>query len=79
MTHRLACMLVFWTAVVTSGWSTNLLAASLDWVNWRGPQYSGVGFETGLPDDWDPKGGEGSNLKWKKEGFGSRRDRKSVV
>ena len=72
MTHRLACMLVFWTAVVTSGWSTNLLAASLDWVNWRGPQYSGVGFETGLPDDWDPKGGEGSNLKWKKEGFGSR-------
>ncbi len=27
---------------------------------------------TNLPDSWDPKGGEGSNLLWKREEFGGR-------
>lgn len=47
-------------------------ADPLDWPVWRGPEYNGVSRETGLPDEWDPEGGEGSNLKWKKADVGSR-------
>ncbi|MCA9241195.1 MAG: PQQ-binding-like beta-propeller repeat protein [Planctomycetales bacterium] len=40
-------------------------ADPLDWPVWRGPNYNGVSEETGLPAEWDPKGGPGSNLLWK--------------
>lgn len=43
-----------------------------DWTYWRGPNYDGVSHATGLPETWDPEGGEGSNLLWKKEEFGGR-------
>ncbi len=36
-----------------------------DWPFWRGPRYDGVSLETGLIDDFDPDGGEGSNVAWK--------------
>jgi outer membrane protein assembly factor BamB len=36
-----------------------------DWTYWRGPFMDGASIETGLPDSWDPDGGEGSNLIWK--------------
>ena len=36
-----------------------------DWCYWRGPEWNGHSRETGLVDDWNPKGGEGSNIKWK--------------
>ena len=47
-------------------------AVSLDWPYWRGPSYTGTSIETGLIDDWDPKGGEGSNVNWKRDDLGGR-------
>ena len=44
----------------------------LDWTFWRGPSYNGTSQETGLIDDWDPRGGEGSNVSWKREDVGGR-------
>lgn len=43
-----------------------------DWTYWRGPEFNGASHATGLPDSWDPKGGEGSNVKWKREDMGTR-------
>ena len=40
----------------------------MDWPNWRGPQQNRVSTEKGLVDNWDPDGGAGSNLLWKKRG-----------
>jgi outer membrane protein assembly factor BamB len=40
-----------------------------DWAHWRGPSYDGRSFETGLPDNWSPKG---ENLLWRKEEFATR-------
>ncbi|MFI4874502.1 MAG: serine/threonine protein kinase, partial [Blastopirellula sp. JB062] len=36
-----------------------------DWTYVRGPEYNGYSRATGLPDDFDPAGGEGSNVRWK--------------
>jgi outer membrane protein assembly factor BamB len=47
-------------------------ADPLDWTYWRGPEYNGISRETGLIDDWNPKGGEGSNVVWKREDLGTR-------
>ncbi len=47
-------------------------AAASDWPNWRGPNYDGVSTETKLVEKWDPAGGEGSNLLWKREVLGTR-------
>ncbi len=44
----------------------------LDWPNWRGPQQNRVSMEKGLVEKWDPEGGEGSNLLWKKKELGGR-------
>ncbi len=45
----------------------------LDWTYWRGPEFAGTSFlEGGLIDDWDPRGGEGSNVSWKRDDLGSR-------
>ena len=44
----------------------------LDWTFWRGPSYNGTSEETGLIDDWDPRGGEGSNVSWKRDDLGGR-------
>jgi outer membrane protein assembly factor BamB len=44
----------------------------LDWTYWRGPEQNGISRETGLPDTWNPKGGEGSNVAWKREDIGGR-------
>ncbi|WP_168566813.1 PQQ-binding-like beta-propeller repeat protein [Crateriforma spongiae] len=45
-------------------------AAPADWPYWRGPRYDGTADATGLPEDWDPEGGEGSNLLWKRDDVG---------
>ncbi len=42
-------------------------ADPLDWPNWLGPQQNRSSIETGLADQFDPEGGAGSNLLWKKE------------
>jgi outer membrane protein assembly factor BamB len=47
-------------------------ADPLDWTNLRGPEYNGVSRETGLIDDWNPKGGDGSNVVWMREDLGTR-------
>ncbi len=47
-------------------------ADPLDWHYWRGPEYNGISRETGLVDDWNPDGGEGSNVLWKNEEAGTR-------
>ena len=52
------------TAVVSTS------ASAADWPYWRGPNMDGTADVAGLPDDWDPKGGEGSNLLWKREDIG---------
>ncbi|QDT08660.1 PQQ-binding-like beta-propeller repeat protein [Stieleria marina] len=45
-------------------------ADTADWPYWRGPSYDGTATATGLPEDWDPEGGEGSNLLWKRDDLG---------
>lgn len=44
----------------------------MDWPNWRGPQQNRVSTEKGLIEKWDPEGGEGSNVLWKKKDLGGR-------
>lgn len=44
----------------------------LDWPFWRGPRYDSVSPETGLVDDFDPAGGPGSNVLWKRDDVGTR-------
>ncbi len=47
-------------------------ASAEDWPYWRGPQFNGSSQATGLIEDWDPKGGEGSNVIWQREDLGGR-------
>ena len=47
-------------------------ATAADWPHWRGPFQNGQSPETGLPHSWDPDGGEGSNLAWKRDDLGTR-------
>ncbi|MCE9553769.1 MAG: PQQ-like beta-propeller repeat protein, partial [Planctomycetes bacterium] len=42
-----------------------------DWPAWRGPQQNGVSTETGLIDKWNPRGGPGSNVLWKRADLGT--------
>ena len=42
-----------------------------DWPSWRGPQQNGVSTETGLINKWNPRGGPGSNLLWKRPDLGT--------
>ncbi len=44
----------------------------LDWIYCRGPEFNGTSRETGLIDDFDPKGGEGSNVAWVRNDLGGR-------
>ena len=64
----------FRAAIVTLLLATSVLVASplqaADWPYWRGPQYNGTAQAANLPDNWDPEGGEGSNLLWKREDIG---------
>ena len=41
-----------------------------DWPHWRGPEYNGKSRETGLIDDWNPKGGK--NVRWSRDDLGGR-------
>ena len=45
-------------------------AQSADWPYWRGPKYDGTAEASGLPEDWDHEGGDGSNLLWKRDDLG---------
>ena len=37
-----------------------IAADPMDWLFWRGPEFNGVSRETGLIDDFDPRGGDDS-------------------
>ncbi len=52
--------------------ASSVQADPLDWTFCRGPEFNGVSRETGLADDWDPKGGDGSNVAWKRDDLGGR-------
>ncbi len=39
----------------------------MDWPSWRGPHQNGVSREVGLIEEFDPMGGDGSNVLWKSE------------
>ena len=43
-----------------------------EWTNWRGPNQDGSSPETGLLEAWNPKGGDGSNVVWKRSDLGTR-------
>ncbi len=57
-------------AVAVSMTAAATLTQAADWPYWRGPQFDGTAQASGLPDDWDPEGGEGSNLLWKRDDIG---------
>lgn len=69
----LAGVMLVWTSVLgvpaARGQATS---DPLDWPYWRGPAYNSISVETGLPDTINPKGGEGSNLLWKRDDLGGR-------
>ncbi|MCA9257942.1 MAG: PQQ-binding-like beta-propeller repeat protein [Planctomycetales bacterium] len=48
------------------------LTQAADWPNWRGPAQDSSSRETGLIEEWSPKGGDGSNLVWKRTDLGTR-------
>src|SRR4051812_14761369 len=57
------------------GFSSLSLAATadpMDWPNWRGPQQNRLSTEKGLVEKWDPTGGEGSHVLWKKKELAGR-------
>lgn len=43
---------------------SQLSLAGPDWTYWVGPNFTGISPEKNLPEKWDPKGGEGSNVIW---------------
>jgi outer membrane protein assembly factor BamB len=68
-------VLAMLVAATILGVSVSIAAAEadpMDWPNWRGPQQNRVSTEKGLIESWDPVGGEGSNLLWKREDLGGR-------
>lgn len=69
-------LLSFFLLTLVTCFASQLSAQSkadpLDWTYWRGPEQNGISRQTGLPNDWDPKGGEGSNVLWKREDIGGR-------
>ncbi len=45
---------------------TTSVNAEENWPYWRGPDFTNQSAEKNLPAEWDPKGGEGSNVIWAK-------------
>jgi hypothetical protein len=66
---RAFSLLAVGAAVLSSSFAVAQLPVQkdpLDWPNWRGPQQISASLEKGLPESWNPKGGDGSNLIWGK-------------
>ncbi|WP_437187363.1 PQQ-binding-like beta-propeller repeat protein [Planctomicrobium sp. SH668] len=66
----------FKTSIRSAALAVSLFSAQFswgesDWPYWVGPQWTGQSNEVDLPEKWDPKGGEQSNLLWQSE-IGSR-------
>jgi len=56
---------------LTLGMLLSSFAVAEEWPYWRGPRFDSTSAEQNLPETWDPKGGEGSNVLWTAE-IGSR-------
>ena len=69
---RLGMARAFGFLLLTCVSSVAVAADPLDWPYWRGPENNGVSRETGLIDNWDPRGGAGSNVAWKRDDLGGR-------
>ncbi len=63
------CLLLLFLVIIPQ---RSFAVDALDWTYWRGPEQNGISRETGLIDNWDPAGGEGSNVLWKRPDCGSR-------
>ena len=66
--NRLALLLFLIAVLVAS--SLPFRAYSEDWTYWRGPEYNGISRDSGLIDDWNPKGGSNSNVAWMNDDLG---------
>ncbi len=47
-------------------------SAVADWPYWRGADFTGHGYTTGLPDSWNPKKAREGNVLWSSDKLGSR-------
>ncbi len=65
-------ILVCLSSLILLTGGSSVQAGEFDWPFWRGPQQNGISTEKNLPDEWNPEGGEGSNLVWKREDLGTR-------
>ncbi len=64
----LQALLIFATALLPIAQSVQ--AETADWPYWRGPNFNGSAIAENLPEQWNPEGGEGSNLLWKRDDIG---------
>src|SRR6188472_1081332 len=70
---RVLSLIIATCAVATfAGQAAAQKADPLDWPDWRGPYQNRTSMEKGLIDKWDPNGGPGSNLVWKRDDLGGR-------
>ena len=70
-----ATALLIATSLASASWGQPLStpgADPLDWPNWQGPNQNHTSPATDLPAEWDPRGGEGSNVLWSNEELGGR-------
>jgi outer membrane protein assembly factor BamB len=65
-------LLILSLSFVGASLTNGARAGDFDWAYWRGPQMNGHSTLKNLPDTWDPAGGEGSNLLWKRDDMGTR-------
>jgi len=72
--NRSVICLTAWLLILLGNMSSTLAVKPdpLDWPHWLGPQQNHSSGETGLVEGWDPQGGEGSNLLWKRAELGGR-------
>lgn len=76
--RSMVCVVAFCRRLVGSAAVLCTMAAiaqgadPMDWPNWRGPQQNRHSTEKDLIESWNPDGGEGSNLVWKRTDLGGR-------
>jgi outer membrane protein assembly factor BamB len=68
LSFDLACRRLSLAIIAVAIGST--VAMSADWPYWRGPSFDGTAEASGLPDNWDPRGGEDSNVLWVRKDIG---------
>jgi outer membrane protein assembly factor BamB len=68
---RFVILLSVWLVTALCGAAQAAEIDPLDWPSWRGPEQNGISRETGIIDQWDPKGGgTKSNVLWQNDELG---------